>query len=208
MDDLDILIEGPKTIGTYGPTILDLCAGSGSWSQPYADRNYRILRVTLPDYDTCLWPSAPSNMGRLPNDFGDIREFIGHIHGILAAPPCTCFSAAGARIRRTDKDMRQAISVMDACIRLVHVLKPKWWALENPIGKMQRWLGEPTYRFQPNWFGDPYTKQTLLWGRFEIPKENFVAALDGSKMSDNIRSQANRSITPPAFAEAFCIVNP
>jgi hypothetical protein len=35
--------------------IVDLCAGSGAWSEPYARAGYRVLRVTLPECDVRTW---------------------------------------------------------------------------------------------------------------------------------------------------------
>lgn len=77
----------------------------------------------------------------------------------------------------------EALSLVDACIRIAIVHKPQWWALENPIGTLVRWLGPPKMYFQPNEFGDPYTKNTCLWGEFntDLPK-NFVEPTEGSKM--------------------------
>ena len=36
------------------PIILDLCSGTGSWSQPYRDAGYDVRMVTLPDDDEVL----------------------------------------------------------------------------------------------------------------------------------------------------------
>lgn len=205
MDDLDILmgLEPPDK-----PTILDLCSGTGSWSNPYKIAGYTVIEVTLPEGNTRLWPSGPSLSSRFPSEYGDVREWIGKIHGILAGPPCTYFSNAGAHIKRTDQEIQDGLAVADACIRLAFVLKPAWWVLENPVGKLVRWIGNPVYKFQPCDFGDPYTKETWLWGRFKIPEMNYVVPTEGSKMTTNIRSQANRSITPQGFANAFFQANP
>lgn len=34
--------------------ILDLCGGTGAWSQPYAEAGYDVRVITLPDYDISL----------------------------------------------------------------------------------------------------------------------------------------------------------
>lgn len=31
--------------------ILDLCGGTGSWSKPYAKAGYKVINITLPEYD-------------------------------------------------------------------------------------------------------------------------------------------------------------
>jgi hypothetical protein len=172
--------------------ILDLCAGTGAWSQPYVDAGYTVIRLTLPEVDVRL-------VHRLP----------GKVHGILAAPPCTVFSNAGARWPRTTEQMIEGISVVDACLRAVVIYEPSWWVLENPVGKLRRWLGAPTMTFQPCDYGDPYTKRTLLWGRFTAPKQTPVMPTLGSKMHKlSSKQKIERSITPPGFARAFFEANP
>ena len=116
--------------------------------------------------------------------------------------------------------MIEALSIVDACIRLTwaHRATLAWWALENPIGKLVRYLGKPLMRFNPCDFGDPYTKRTCLWGSFTPPlplivgKDLSVAPTEGSKMHTQYggKSQTTknaRSATPMGFARAFFAVN-
>lgn len=201
-----------------GKIILDLCAGTGAWSRPYKEADYDVRLVTLPDNDVRLY-IPPEN-----------------VYGILAAPPCTMFAQSGACRKRTKEQMIDAISVVDACLRIIWKCRPKFWALENPVGKLTRYLGKPAWRFNPCDYGDPWTKQTLLWGIFNVPftcktmATKFIAHnILSSRVSDNqiqklikvkylpenykelygdIRDrQAIRSITPPGFALAFFEAN-
>lgn len=173
--------------------ILDLCAGSGAWSQPYAEAGYIVLPVTLPE------------------DVRDVPWRRLWVQGILAAPPCTVFASSGARWQRTPEQIREALSVVDACLRAVAIYGPEWWALENPVGTLRRWLGPPTMRFDPCDYGDPYTKRTQLWGRFNLPKPAAVLPERLNRihrMPPGPDRAAKRSITPPAFARAFMEANP
>ena len=180
--------------------ILDLCGGTGAWSQPYADAGYDVRVWTLPEHDVRS-ACPPSN-----------------VYGILAAPPCTEFAVSGARWWK-DKDQRllqDALEVFDACIELIEWLKPAFWALENPVGRLKRLryerLGEPRLIFHPLDYGDPWTKKTLVWGRFNLPKKSPVEAKEfwgwrklGGKSE---RTKRLRSITPLGFARAFFEANP
>jgi len=168
--------------------ILDLCGGSGAWSAPYKKAGYDVQIIDL-ETDVRLF------------------KYPGPVMGILAAPPCTVFANAGNRWKRTPEDLRQALSIVDACLRIVIACRPQFWALENPVGKLQRYLGPPRFAFNPCDFGDPYTKRTYLWGEFNIPRFPPVPPIDGSKMHTKIRSQEKRSITPAKFARAFFKVN-
>jgi len=173
--------------------ILDLCGGTGAWSKPYLDAGYDVRVITLPE-DVRIY--------RPPKE----------VHGILAAPPCTEFAGSGARWWK-DKDVSllyDALSIVDACLRIILVCNPAWWALENPVGRLKDWIGEPEMYFQPCWYGDPYTKKTGLWGKFNKPERNYVEPVEGSKMHLLPPSEdrtALRSITPPGFAKAFFEAN-
>lgn len=139
-------------------------------------------------------------------------------HGILAAPPCTDFASSGAQYWKTkDADGRTAASLalVDKTLELIEDFKPEWWALENPVGRLQKLrpqLGSPWY-FQPHWFGDSYTKKTGLWGIFNknLPRNdvepdpnNWIMKLGGKSE----RTKELRSMTPLGFALAFYLANP
>jgi hypothetical protein len=196
-------------------TIISLCDESGVWSAPYRRAGYRVIQVDLKlGGDARLWPSLPSATPRLSSEFADVRDYVGRVHGLLAAPVCTAFAGSGAKHRRGDEVILEGLALVDACARLAFVLNPDFWAAENPAGKLVKWLGEPLLRFQPNWYGDPYTKRTLLWGRFNPNlRRREVAATEGSKMwrlygGKSERTKAARSETPPGFSEAFHEANP
>ena len=180
--------------------ILDLCGGTGAWSKPYRDAGYDVRLVTMPEMDVRLY--VPPK----------------HVRGILAAPPCTYFCRMRmCRGTPTDDQFREGLAVVDACLRIISVAKPVWWALENPQGYLHRWLGEPSLKFHPCDFGDPYTKRTWVWGDFRTPRARPVRPTGplvnsrtghpkGRKgLALNI---TERSATPPGFAQAFMEANP
>ena len=170
--------------------ILDLCAGTGAWGQPYADAGYDVRRFDLPQ---------------------DVRleKYAGPVHGILAAPPCTVFSYARNRYPPTDAEILAALSVVDACLRFVMVCRPSWWALENPVNKLRRYLGPPTMTFKQWEYGDAAHKPTALWGNFTLP---IKCAAERTKVStwqtSTMNAHPDDAITPPRFAQAFFEVNP
>jgi hypothetical protein len=176
--------------------VLDLCAGSRAWSEPYRKAGYRVVWVDLPQDVRLL---------ELPRY---------RVHGILAAPPCTYFCRMRmCQGRPTDEQFREGLSVVDACLRLITMLRPAWWALENPQGYLGRWLGPPTLKFDPWEYGDPWTKRTWLWGNFTKPQLAPVWATnqwvdDGSIANGLSRTAAQNALTPPSFAQAFFEANP
>jgi hypothetical protein len=179
--------------------ILDLCAGTGAWSQPYVDAGYYVERYDLPQ-DVRLLRHQPYRRG---------RDEHGPVHGILAAPPCTVFSYARNRYEPTDEELRAALSVVDACLRAVMLYRPVWWALENPVNKLRRYLGPPRWTFRHWQYGDPAEKPTALWGTFEPP---MFCVGQRTKPSTYKTKRQNAdpkdAITPAHFAQAFKEANP
>ena len=134
--------------------ILDLCGGTGSWSRPYKEAGYDVRLVTLPDNDVRYYKPPKK------------------VYGILAAPPCTDFCISGTRWwaeKDRTKGLLEALSVVAACLRIIQQAKPKSWALENPVGRLPRYIGKYKYTFQPYEYGDPWTKRTCIWGDHNIP---------------------------------------
>jgi hypothetical protein len=149
--------------------ILDLCGGTGAWSAPYKEAGYDVRLITLPDNDVRLY-QPPEN-----------------VYGILAAPPCTEFSIA--RNHKIKRDLEGGMEIVRACIRIMNDcgLWLRFWALENPSGKLSSFLGKPSFSFQPFEFGDGWTKRTLIWGRFTKPAKIYSQYKDCPKIDGYVR---------------------
>ena len=96
-------------------------------------------------------------------------------------------------------------------LRTVELFRPAVWSMENPVGRIARLNDLPDARltFQPNLYGDPYTKKTLLWGNFntDLPQAP-VEDTEGSKMHKmSSGNKYGRSLTPDGFAYAFFVAN-
>lgn len=193
--------------------ILDLCGGTGSWSKPYKDAGYDVRLITLPEYDVRDY-HAPAN-----------------VYGILAAPPCTDFSVACNNLwmfKDIDGRTIESMGIVMSCLKIIARAKPQFWALENPAGRLKRWLGAPALRFNPCDYGDPWTKKTCLWGEFNMPEKHPVQVNyrhpEGSPSKihflkerptlrqagvtlENLDRATLRAITPPGFARAFYEAN-
>jgi hypothetical protein len=177
--------------------IISLCDYSGNWCLPYKEAGYEVIQIDL--------------------KFGqDVRllKYMDDVYGVLAAPPCTVFCGGGSHLwhKRTDEEVLFALSIVDACVRIATMSKPTFWALENPPGRLNKWLGPQQYKFQPYEFGDGYSKLTYLWGKFNEPKKgpivpfktNQIEKMWGGKEKEN----GCRSETPLGFARAFFEANP
>ena len=179
--------------------ILDLCGGTGAWSQPYVDAGYNVRIIDLPEDIRLI--SLPNN-----------------VHGILAAPPCTYFCRMRmCRGRPSDEQFVEGLSVVDACLRIILLTTPAWWALENPQGYLHKWLGQPQLKFHPWEYGDTWTKRTWIWGNFNVLQKNIVKPIGPLVNSRTGHEKGKKGIaknfterarTPPGFAKAFFEANP
>ena len=178
--------------------ILDLCGGSGAWSASYVEAGYDVRIID------------PASGGP---DVRVLEALPCPVYGVLCAPPCTHLSGSGARwwAGKGEEALFEAMGVVDACLRVVTVSRPVFWALENPVGRLRRFLGDPRLIFDPCDYGDPWTKKTLLWGDFNLPVRSWVEPVQGSKMhllGPSPERAALRSVTPAGFAKAFFLANP
>jgi len=196
--------------------VFSVCDYSGNWSSPYKKAGFHVYR-----FDPKL-PNLPSS-GLFPWTVEQLINRLGYdvperCDVLLMAPPCTDFSIACNRLwKEKDDDGRTAASleIIDACLNLVRLLRPRVWALENPVGrlwKLRSELGKPWY-FQPCDFGDAYKKKTGLVGSFTAPLPLFLGK-DLSVSPENIcfaalhkgggeKRRELRSVTPLGFSNAF-----
>ena len=135
--------------------ILHLCADIGSDSYPYqCDENYEVIKVG--------------------KDIGvENFTYSGDVVGVIANPPCTEFSTARADGKAREGEI--GYTIVDHCLRIIKEVSPQWWVLENPArGTLKNYLGEPKYKYEPWHYGSPWTKQTALWGNFNIPQKQYI----------------------------------
>lgn len=206
--------------------ILDLCGGTGSWSQFYKKAGYGVNVITLPQYD--ILQTKISDDGEFITFKnkkywdGGCTVRVDAIVGILAAPPCTMFSRARTRAS-TPRDFAGAMAVIEVILKIVwHCRKSghlRFWALENPMGLLRQFLGNPAAQFRGWEYGDDHVKFTDLWGYFKMPigrfkkPREFNQARYASPKSPTqykhlkLDRAAIRAITPPGFARAFTKIN-
>lgn len=152
--------------------ILDLCGGTGAWSDPYKKAGYDVRVITLPENDVRTY-TIPRN-----------------VYGILAAPPCTMFSDARTNAK-TPRDLKGGMEIIKACLEIIwqaqyqvisdqsKISPLKFWVLENPwYGRLKWFLGHPNFVFDPWEFGDAYKKRTALWGYFNRPIKTHITISD------------------------------
>lgn len=81
---------------------------------------------------------------------------------LIAHPPCTYLSRAGARWWKQPGRHEKALEAA-AFVRELYDAPIPLIAIENPIGMLNRLWRYPDQTVQPWMFGDPYSKATCLW---------------------------------------------
>ena len=135
--------------------ILHLCADTGSDSYFYQQDA---------DYEVVL---AGSDIG-VENYHVDRP-----VYGIIANPVCTEFSTArsNGKARNPEKGMELVRECMRIVNEAMYFGELKFYVIENPArGVLHKYLGDPVAKYEPWHYGSPWTKQTALWGNFNMPK--------------------------------------
>ena len=216
--------------------ILSLFDYTGQWASPWADAGYTVVPIDIQkgttaeeaveqgliseeEMDDWLNPMDVRDIAKNPNQWLDDNGYGDmEIYGILAACPCTDFTNAGNRHKAAKVEsgaMRESIDLVADTLDLIENLDPRFWVIENPVGPIEDLTGLPNKRmlFDPSAYGDPYTKGTALWGKFnnDLPEYHVDPAM-GSKFfldagGGSIETKNTRSETPTGFAAAFFAAN-
>lgn len=119
------------------------------------------------------------------------------VYGVIANPPCTEFSTARADGKARNPE--EGMFLVEHCLRIIEECNPTFWVVENPArGVLKSYLGEPRYKYEPWWYGSPWSKQTALWGNFSIPPRVFTKWEDVPKL-DGLYIRPNREKPSLAF---------
>lgn len=146
-----------------------------------------------------------------------VTHDVGKWDLLIAHPPCTYLSNAGARFLYpkgvlNEERLRKGLMAKDFFLRF-------WWAdipkiaVENPIPSSVYCLPKYTQTIQPYQFGHPFKKKTCLWlkGIPELKPTNEIPVeqCESTKVAGNWFNhggkdrQANRAKTFPGIAKAM-----
>lgn len=208
--------------------IISLCDYSGRWPSEYIKQGYTVALFDLKHGDDCtdLEGTLEGVDQAIAAAGGDDTAMVV---GVLAAPVCTDFSVSGAQYwpaKDADGTTARSLALLDACMTIIQITNPTWWALENPVGRLKRLRPELPFIgwFQPHHYAalDPqhsrYTKKTGLWGTVNMPEqltrnmEPIRSCSQGSWLQllggKSERTKELRSMTPLGFSTAFFEANP
>jgi hypothetical protein len=152
---------------TDGPNrVLDLFCGLGGFSAAFEDsERWQVTTVDIePDFDPDIVADV---MDLRPSDFD--RDF----DVILASPPCTTMSRAApadnwdGESPATDR-AKAHVTLAYHTKGVIKGLSPRYWFIENPVGRMRWFLGTPTGTVTYCQYGRDGQKPTDLWGNHPV----------------------------------------
>jgi len=155
---------------------------------------------------------------------GNVLEHLEGWDMIIAFPPCTHLSVAGAPSWK----FKQADGRQQSAIDFVYKIRDadcEFIAIENPTGKLNTVWRKPDQIINPFQFGDPFKKRTCLWLKglpklkdtdLVEPKYHYTSnSTQGGKLKDGTRNKSKlpifkawnnakeRSKTFPGIAKAM-----
>ena len=199
----------------YSCDILECSGGHPEWHI-----QCDVLDLLEPSYSVCSFDLEDYNQDDVflfTTQDGRHHEMEGKWDLIIAHPPCTYLSNAGARhlypkgklnLERYNKGCDAKGFFMQLynadCERI---------CIENPIPSKIYGLPQYTHTIQPYQFGHPYSKKTCLWlkGLPELQPTNIIPEeeIQSTKIAGNWFNkggkdrQKNRAKTFPGIAEAM-----
>jgi hypothetical protein len=152
--------------------ILHLCADIGSDSLVWSRHGYEVIKVGKDiGVENIKFIDGACEFIKEHDCIEDFHYYIKSedVYGVIANPPCTEFTTARADGRA--RNPKEGMFLVEHCLRIIEECNPSgFWCIENPArGVLKNYLGEPQYKYEPWWFGSPWTKQTALWGDFTNP---------------------------------------
>lgn len=202
--------------------VLELFSGTQSLSKEFRKAGHETFTIDFneifkkPEYeDTDLYIDILEVTPEM------ILEKFGRPDVIHASPPCTKFSVAAIGknwIKGTNdpknEETKQAIEIVKHTMHLINALKPKYWFIENPRGKLRKldFMQElPRYTITYCGYGDSRMKPTDIWTnhlnpKFKPPCKNgdpcHVSAPRGSRTgTQGLKNAIERSRIPEEFCK-------
>ena len=164
---------------------VDLCCGRKGFSRAFKEAGWRVVTV---DIEPKFEPTICIDVRRLT--WEDIAAATRASRAsfdkvvVLASPPCERFSIAMPRWPQAG--IGRGLEIVGACLEFIIDVKPEYWCLENPKGRLRWFLGAPPHSVKLSDYGHRLSTQggkirkalkpTDLWSN--IPFKLVKASMD------------------------------
>jgi len=148
---------------------VDLCSGLGGMSRAFVDAGWEVVTV---DVEAKFNPTICQDIRTVTKEIVEqaCRSHLTQYDKVvvLASPPCQRFSIAMPKWPLLG--IREAFEIVGAVFGLIEEIKPDFWLVENPKGRL-RWFvpNKPIATINLSDYGYPSKKPTDLWGNIPLP---------------------------------------
>ena len=151
--------------------MIDVFAGFGGQSKAFLDNGWDVLRID----NNPLLSAVPNIQIQDVKDFLEDCKSLVEAHGppdldyLHMSPPCLEFSNAYSSPKsialRSGIPYQPSMELLEICLELIDVLKPRYWSIENVVGAIKY--------FEP-YLGKHRVKigSFVFWGNFPYPAVN------------------------------------
>ena len=189
---------------------VDLCSGYGCFSEPFLQNKWIVYRFDInPKFN-----NIPCTYTLDVRDTEAVKFYIVQkpVTLVVSSPPCERWSIANRLWPK--KGIREAFDIVGAVYELIAELRPKFWIVENPKGRLRWFLGKPNSAISLSNYGGKYKKPTDLWHNFPLPMVKAEMPYEPSWSSTKnqgkgstgllrLRDPAKRAMLPYGLGEAI-----
>lgn len=167
---------------------IDLCCGRKGFSRAFAEAGWEVVTVDIdPRFEPTVcadvleldargiadatklakteeWWDGSAIAEQRPD--GILRPVYRKVV-VVASPPCQRFSLANRMFPKFG--IRKALEIVGAVYELIAQLRPDFWVVENPSGRLRWFLGTPNLKIRLSDYGSPHMKPTDLWTNVIFP---------------------------------------
>jgi site-specific DNA-cytosine methylase len=154
---------------------LDICCGYGGGTQAFrGQKDWLVIGIDADGKFRSSWQGG--NLRFVQGDIIKIdwqkfleEQRLKKVDFIWESPPCTHYSWANPKWPR--QGIQKQMEIVGACFEAVAVLKPRYWLIENPRGRLQKLCPlKPTATIFYSDFDEnyPVQKPTNLWGNVPL----------------------------------------
>ena len=185
-------------------SLLSLFDYSGNWSGHYADNGWDVLMVDAKHQGN---PFAWITDALEFNTCEFMLENEIEADGLIAAPPCTDFAGSGARWwpgKDTSGATDLSLQLIYQVLHVVDFLKPDFWVLENPVGRLNKLIPEAWESFDGVKLGKPqYFNPCDYAGYLDLSSDDldYLAEIDKKDGQGITREDWNHIIKCNAYTK-------